>query len=317
MKKSAVIILLLIITLFISYLIFWPAKSDKEEVIFTVGIGESQEAFKKLTDGRFVKSEFIFNLVMTVRGAKFGEGGYYLAKNMSVWNIVSKIKSGPDLKWVKVLEGMRKEQIGEVLAKTFNWSDEELTKWNDIYTRMKLDYVEGVYFPDTYLIPVKESGLDIANRMIAHFNEKMGDLFNNFAEKNIKWTTGIKIASLIQREAGGKEDMPIISGVIWNRLDRGMALQIDATIQYAKGKVDDVWWSHVSPADLKIDSPYNDYLNKGLPPTPICNPGIDAINAALSPADTDCLFYLHDDNRQIHCAKTYEEHLENVQKYLQ
>lgn len=282
-------------TTILFFLVFWPVKSSGEEEIFTVGIGKEESYW----------------------GVKMEEGGYYFYKNMSIWNKISKIKAGPDLKWVTVLPGMRKEQIGEVLANTFNWSSEELTKWNEVYTRMKLDYVEGVYFPDTYLIPVRENGLDIANRMVAHFNEKMGDLFDKFAAKNIKWTTGIKIASLIQREAGGKDDMPIISGVIWNRLDKGMNLQIDATIQYAKGKVEDTWWSHVSPSDLKIDSPFNDYLNKGLPPSPICNPDLSAIEAALNPAETDCLYYLHDSNRQIHCAKTYEEHLDNVKKYLQ
>jgi UPF0755 protein len=294
MKKVAIIVLLLIPILLVFYLIFWPVKSGGEELVFTVGVGKEESFW----------------------GVKLPEGGYIFYKNMSVWNKIQKIKKGPDLKWVKVLPGMRKEQIGEILGETFGWEDSEIKNWNEVYTRMKYEYREGVYFPDTYLIPVKERGLDIANRMINNFNEKFKEYYNEAAEKNIQWTTALKIASLIQREAGGKEDMGIISGVIWNRLDKNMNLQIDATVQYAKGKVGDSWWSHVDPADLKIDSIYNDYLNKGLPPTPICNPGLDAIEAALNPSETDCLYYLHDSNRQIHCAKTYEEHLENVEKYL-
>lgn len=295
MKKSPVFLLLLIASAVIFYVVFWPIKPSGEEYVFTVGMG-SEESFW---------------------GVKMPEGGYYFYKNMSVWNKISKIKKGPDLKWVTVLPGMRKEQIGEILSATFNWSEEELKKWNEVYTRMKYEYREGVYFPDTYLIPVGESGLEVANRMIANFNEKFSPYFEEAAEKNIQWTTVLKIASLIQREAGGREDMALISGVIWNRLDRGLKLEIDATAQYIKGKVEGNWWSRVSPSDLKIDSDYNDYLHKGLPPTPICNPGIDAIKAALNPEETDCLYYLHDKNRQIHCVKTFEEHKENIKKYLQ
>lgn len=294
MKKIFGIGLLVVVGI-IFYIFFWPIESSGEEYVYTVGAGKEESFW----------------------GVKMTAGGYNFFKNMSVWNKIKKIKAGPELKWVKVLPGMRKEQIGEILGETFGWSEEEIKKWNEVYTRMKYEYREGVYFPDSYLIPIKEEGLDIANRMINNFNEKFAPFYDEAAKKNIQWTTVLKIASLIQREAGGKEDMGIISGVIWNRLDKNMNLQIDATVQYAKGKVGDSWWSHVDPADLKIDSIYNDYLNKGLPPTPICNPGLDAIEAALEPAETDCLYYLHDSNRQIHCAKTYEEHLENVEKYLQ
>ena len=94
-------------------------------------------------------------------------------------------------------------------------------------------------------------------------------------------------------------------------------LEIDATIQYAKGKSNGKWWSIVTPSDIKtIDSPYNTYEHKGLPPHPIANPGLSAINAALNPKETNCIFYLHDRNRMIHCAVTYQEHLKNIEKYL-
>ena len=236
---------------------------------------------------------------------------------MNAWQIADKITENPDLKWITFPEGLRKEQIGERLQKLLGWNEEELEKWNNTYTAMSFDNSEGVYFPDTYLIPVKESGLEIANRMIRRFNEATKSQLKEFAKKDILWTTGIKIASLIQREAGGKDDMALISGVLWNRLEKGQKLEIDATIQYAKGKVGDRWWSRVISSDIKtIDSPYNTYKYKGLPPHPIANPGINAINAVLNPEETDCFFYLHDQNRQIHCAVTYKEHLENIEKYL-
>ena len=109
--------------------------------------------------------------------------------------------------------------------------------------------------------------------------------------------------------------MKLISGIIWNRIFSGMKLQIDATLQYAKGSEEDGWWEKVNPKDKNIDSPYNTYLHKELPPSPIANPGLAAIEAAYNPQKTSCLFYMHDKNRIIHCAKTYEEHKKNIQKY--
>ena len=111
--------------------------------------------------------------------------------------------------------------------------------------------------------------------------------------------------------------MALISGVIWNRLLNDQPLEIDATVQYARGNAGSGWWAPIKASDIdNIDSAYNTYKNTGLPPTPISNPGIDAIEAALNPESTECFYYLHDNDRQIHCAITLEEHEENIEKYL-
>ena len=125
----------------------------------------------------------------------------------------------------------------------------------------------------------------------------------------------IRLASIIQREAAGPQDMRIISGIIWNRMAKGMSLELDATLQYVKGSEDN-WWPIVKSKDKYLDSPYNTYKYKGIPPGAISNPSIDAINAAFNPQKTDCIFYLHDANRKIHCSKTYEGHLANIDAYL-
>ncbi len=125
----------------------------------------------------------------------------------------------------------------------------------------------------------------------------------------------IRIASIIQREAAGPHDMRLISGIIWNRFAKGMSLELDATLQYVKG-TEDNWWPSVKSKDKYLDSPYNTYKYKGVPPGAISNPSIDAINAVYSPQKTDCIFYLHDANRKIHCSKTYEEHMRNIRAYL-
>lgn len=296
-----------------------PLSSNSKKEIFILDSDKSDVLALKLEEEGYIKSMLFFEIVskLKINDKKVQPGGYYLSKNMNVFEIANSIKEGPDLKWVLIREGMRKEQIGEELQSVLEWNEEELRKWNAIYTRMKPEYEEGVYFPDKYLIPVDENGAMIAKRMIDNFNSKFEKYAEEANEKNIKWTTALKIASLIQREAGGPSDMPLISGVIWNRLLDNQKLDIDATIQYALGKRNDNWWSPVSGSDIRnTDSEYNTYKYKGLPPTPIANPGIAAIDAAINPEDTDCLFYLHDRSREIHCSVTYEEHLENIEKYL-
>ncbi len=298
---------------------FGPVTKESQPEVFIVPKDQNViDVVLKLKEQNLIKNKEAFGLLYMFF-AKTGQvlpGGYRLNKNMNALQIMNKITQKPDLVWVVIREGLRKEQIAMVLAEALGWSDKQKGLWIDQETTGNPDYLEGVYFPDTYLIPVEETGTDIAKRMMANFNEKMAPLFPQFAAKDIKWTTGLKIASLIQREAGGTSDMPIIAGVIWNRLDKGMKLEIDATLQYVKGEVNGNWWSHVDPVDKRLDSPFNTYLNKGLPPMPIANPGLPAIEAALNPAETDCLFYLHDADRQIHCARTYAEHLENIKKYL-
>lgn len=324
MKKLFVLLISSFFILTIFAYIFNPFKAPggnakMETFIVPQSFGEAI-VIQDLEKKGFIKSFWGLDLLLTIKNKhdKISSGGYYISKNMNAFQIADKITSQkPDLKWITFPEGLRKEQIGERLGNLLGWSQKDLDNWNNTYTAMKFDNLEGVYFPDTYLIPVDSSGLEIANRMINRFNQAAAKEINEFEKQDILWTTGLKIASIIQREAGGTQDMLVIAGVIWNRLNKGQKLQMDATIQYAKGKVDGTWWSVVTPADIiDIDSPYNTYQYKGLPPHPIANPGLAAIDAVLHPAKTDCIYYLHDHNRQIHCAVTYEEHLENIKKYL-
>ena len=293
-----------------------PQRNAEEETI-TVNLGTTvTELIPKLKEQEYIRSEQAFSFALQRRGGKIEPGGYKISRSMSAWKIAKILTSKSYMKWVVIPEGLRKEQVAEILAEELNWSEEEKSDWITKFTAMKYDYIEGVYFPDTYLIPVDETGLEIAERFIDKFNEEFAPYAEKFAAQNIKWTTALKIASLIQREAGSKNDMPLIAGIIWNRLLQGIKLDIDATLQYARGNTGNGWWAPVAVADKKIDSPYNTYLYAGLPPHPICNPGINAIDAVLNSAETNCIYYLHDANKQIHCAKTYAEHLENIEKYL-
>jgi UPF0755 protein len=299
---------------------FGPTGKTDQLEIFIIPQGlKGFKTTKALQEQKFIKNANFFQILLAIFNfnKEVQPGGYRLAKRMNAWQVFKKITGKPDLFWVTITNCQRKEQIGETLTKALSWSPKELDKWNTVYANSKPEYFEGVYYPDTYLIPADEPGNLVAQRFINRFNEKFTPLADKFMAKNIKWTTGLKIASLIGREAAGPEDRKIISGIIWNRLNQNMLLQIDATMQYTLGKNDSgEWWGTINIAEKKNPSPYNTYLHKGLPPTPICNPTIEEIEAALNPEETDCLFYLHDRNKVLHCAKTYEEHKANIQKYL-
>lgn len=274
---------------------------------------------QSLLEAGLIRSPSSFNFLKSTfySALKIQPGGYLLTPNLWPWQVLQKISHRPDLLWFSISGCPRKEQIGEKLASTFGWSSDQLNQWNHLYTDTDSEYFEGVYYPDTYLIPVSETVPQIAQRFIGTFDEKFAPLAEDFYKSNIRWTTGVKIASLIAREAAGSPDMHLISGIIWNRLDKKMRLQIDATMQYTLGKnPQGLWWGTIDTSQKLNDSPYNTYLYSGLPPTPICSPNIAYIEAALNPETTSCLYYLHDSNQQIHCADTYSEHLKNIKAYL-
>ena len=243
-------------------------------------------------------------------------GAYKISTEMTPTQLDRVLHNSPYMKWVKIKPGLRKEEIADLLAETLGWSTKEKNDWITVDTTAKPDYIEGVYFPDTYLIPVDETGKEVANRLISKFNENFSYFLSKFTAKNIKWTTALTLASIVQREAANDADMPLIAGILWNRLNQNMYLDVDSTLQYVRGNTGSGWWAPISVADKKTDSPYNTYKYKGLPPHPIANPGVVAINAVLSPTKTDCLYYLHDRNHVTHCSKTYEEHQQNIQTYL-
>lgn len=216
--------------------------------------------------------------------------------------------ANPNVRIVRVQEGLRKEEVAEVMMNTLDWNEEDKKDF------INSANVEGRYFPKTYLIYKNEDPATVSSTMANEFSEQIKKVKK---PKNIiNEDTALKIASIIQREAAGKGDMKLISGIIWNRIFKGMKLQIDATLQYAKGNEEDGWWGQVTPEDKKIKSSYNTYLYPGLPPGAIASPGKAAISAAFNPQKTNCLFYLHDKKRKIHCAKTYEEHKQNIEIYL-
>jgi UPF0755 protein len=150
--------------------------------------------------------------------------------------------------------------------------------------------------------------------MSDQFDKEFSDQFEKY-NGGLSLEEVVTLASLVQRESRNAREMPLVAGIILNRLGLDMKLDIDAALQYQLGTSKD-WWPQISSADKSVDSGYNTYLRKGLPVAPICDPGIAALNAVLLPQENDYLYYLHDSSGAIHCAKTYQEHLNNINKYL-
>ena len=290
-----------------------PVAGQLRNVVFVV----SQEQLdgdipSKLLEVNLIRNVTAFQWFMTIiaPGKSVVPGGYRLNSSMSAWQIVTKLTNAPQLVWVTVREGLRKEQIGELLGTKLGWTSDQEAEWN-------AQKEEGQFFPDTYLLPIDEPVSAVAQRFFDRFNEKIAPFIDQYTAKNIKWTTGVKIASLIERESGGDSDKRLIAGIIWNRLNIDMKLEIDATLQYIKGNSETGWWPRVVPADKYLDSTYNTYRHAGLPSGPISNPGLASIEAALTPEQTECIFYLHSPDKEIHCSVTYAEHVENIKNYLQ
>ncbi len=299
---------------------FAAPQSNAEAGRFIVNPGETRnQVIQALKSGGYIRSTFGFRVAsfLTAKRGVIAPGGYKISPSMNVFTIISIFSAPPYMKWLTIPPGWRKEQIADALQEVLGWNEANKNSFLNAYQTLGgIDYKEGVYYPDTYLLPIAETGEQIAQRFIAHFNEIFAPYAKEAAAQNEKWTTTLKVASLIQREAVGPSDMSLISGIIWNRLATKMPLQIDATVQYALGNQGQGYWAPLPKDSTNFPSAYNTYLHPGLPPTPICNPGLNAIVAALNPAKTDCIYYLHDKTGLIHCSATYAGHLANIKKYL-
>ncbi len=234
-------------------------------------------------------------------------GSYKLSPSMDLPKIMDTIGHGTVDTWVTIPEGLRSEEIAEILQ-------EEIPTYSPDWVG-ELKAQEGYLFPDTYLIPKDADVSTVISILKGNFSKKIGEI--GLSMEDPKLPEIITIASLIEREALRDDEKPLIASVIYNRLNDGIALNIDATLQYIKGKNGSgKWWAVPTARDKQVDSPYNTYQNPGTPPGPIANPGIEAIRAAKTPASSGYYYYIHDANGNVHFAKTLEDHNVNIQKYL-
>jgi len=289
-------------------------QSKTEEFVIISSDKSSEEVIEDFLNEGLIKKGLTYYFLKTyiTLGGSIEPGGYNLREGMGAAAAALGLKD-PEYRFISVSSGQRKGEIADSLGDILDWDDEKVKQFSTQYAVCELIGQEGYFATGKYLIHKDEEPEIVQIKMQESFNEQINNL--ELEEGDFDKNTIIKIASLIQREAAGKNDMRLISGIIWNRLEIGMPLQIDATLQYIRGEEGD-WWPVPESDDKYLDSEFNTYKNNGLPPAPISVPSENALYAAVNPLKTDCLFYLHDDWRNIHCSTTYEGHKRNVNYYL-
>lgn len=224
--------------------------------------------------------------------------------------------ASPVSRIIVIWPGERSEEAAKNIGDVLRWNATQRAEFVTLMDTNEFNFTQGFIPPGKFVTHRNASPSDIASLLKEEFKTTVSDRYTPEVSSYITLDETLIIASLIEREARDFENMREISGVIWNRIFIDMPLQLDASLQYAKANnpYEPDWWPVVRPADKFIDSPFNTYQNKGLPPEPIANPSVDAIVAALNPYNTECLYYFHSRTREYYCSTTYEEHVRKLQE---
>lgn len=277
----------IIIILNIFYFLSAPFKNN--DVLIHISSGESLSSISsELINDQAIRSNFTLKIFIKLLGTKKGiiSGDYLIKKNSPVWIVAWQVSRGHhNVEPIKVTlkEGITKNNMAKILA-------DKIPNFNtDLFlsdTRSK----EGYLFPDTYFFYSLSSTNEILTDITANFQKRINSIDKDIKSGNHSLSDIITMASILEKEAGGKNDIAIISGILWKRIQLGMPLQVDA-----------------AP---------NTYKDIGLPESPIGNPGLLSIKAALHPQESGYLFYLHDKDGNVHYAVDFNEHRSNIFKYL-
>lgn len=265
-----------------------------------------------LKDKHIIHSTYMFEVVARMYGAKTQvvAGEYFFPSAQNVLTVARRLAHGDyELIPVKVTipEGVNSFQMANILAQKIPDFDKQAFL-EDSQSK------EGYLFPDTYFFLPGQDPLVIISTLESNFQRHITD---PAAEQQITMfgkplADIVTMASLLEKEANDSVSRRMIAGILWHRIAIGMPLQVDAVFPYILGKNT----FQLSRADLRTDSPYNTYINKGLPPGPITNPGLDSILAAANPTKSNYLFYLSDMHGNFHYSVNYKEQLSNQKKYL-
>ncbi len=325
MKKSSRLVLglgliLLVLSAFVSNRYYrmvtqkQPGADQTRE--FTVNAGESVASIaERLAKDKLISSTLLFRIYLKLNnmGATLQSGVFSLSGDLSIKEVSDVLQHGVrDLK-LTFPEGWRREEMARYLVSKISAQD----------FLAETSGSEGYLFPDTYSVPAWYTAKQLVVMMKDNFDQKYLSLPKTTLSKD----KVVILASLVEREAKYDNDRPIVAGILLKRLNNDWPLEVDATLQYALAnrKMDIENWKEegfvfwpreITADDLQLSSPYNTRKNRGLPPTPICNPGLAALKAVVSPQETDYWFYLSDPSGRMHYAKTVEEHNANAARYL-
>lgn len=255
-----------------------------------------------------VRSSTLLKFAVKIFGndRKLQTGDYYFDRPVTFWTVAHYLATGDfniNPEKVILFEGISRREMAPRLAGHLPYFDSQ-----EFMDKTKDD--EGFLFPDTYFISPAADTDEVIALLRNAYERTVTPLRDDISKSNMTEREVITLASLMEKEASGDGDRATIAGILLNRLNKGMRLQVDAPFLYYLEK------PTVDAADLKVDSPYNTYTRSGLPAGPIGSPGYKSIYAVLHPVKTSYLFYLHSKDGTVHYAKTFTEHKSNISKYL-
>jgi UPF0755 protein len=288
----------------------WAApRSFPADTTIRIEDGTSVTAAGKLLESRrYINSSSWFSFFVSLYSDNDGifAGDYYFAKPIPLSDMAYAISRGEyGLVPIRVTipEGYSVSQIAQLFDERFSLFD------SSEFTGIAQ---EGYLFPDTYFFLPNADAEIVVKKMMDNFNKKVSKIDPLFASTTRSREDVVKMASILEREGNDMESRRMIADVLWRRLDVGMPLQVDAAFNYVNGK----HTYTLTSDDLFDESPYNTYRNKGLPPTPISNPGLDSIVAALTPIPNENWYFLSDLSGKIYYAKDFDGHQKNRERYL-
>jgi len=308
-----------------------PASDNDTPVPFTIERGETAVTVAAhLTEEGILTDPELFRLYIRYHGvdARLEAGDFELRRNMTMEEIAEALQQARmEEVTVTILPGWRAEETAEMLERENIMSGDAFLAlvrqgtfaYAVLADRPEGSSLEGYLFPETYRLPAQATALDLVERTLKTFDQRFtSEMHQEIRQRGMTIYKAVTLASITQREGVVAEELPIIAAVYLNRMEQGMYLQADPTFQYARGydAASGRWWAPFDVEDVKlVQSPYNTFLNPGLPPGPICSPSQAALEAVVFPADTSYLFFYAKGDGTHAFAATYEEHLANQARY--
>jgi UPF0755 protein len=299
-----------VLTAVIFNIIISPPDNFQTNSIFSVHEGQTfDEVVTVLKENGYLRSKILAKVIhrlVFLEGNGAVAGDYVFEEPLNAFSLIKRIDSGDfnlDQIRITIPEGLNKYETAKIFGQKIPDFDEE---------KFILMAEEGFLFPDTYFFPPQTSVEKILEVMKNNFDRKINVFLPDIEKSGRSFEEIITMASIVETEARQFETRRMVAGVLWNRIDNNMPLQVDVSFKYVNGKNT----FDLTLEDLEIDSPYNTYKYLGLPPTPIANPGLSSIEATLTPEKSDYLFFLTGHDGVMYYAKDFEEHKKNRELYF-